>query len=296
MAPVFRGRRRRLRKNVTVLPEVSFMFNPVWNFVLYTAPGYANTRGMRKTSPSSEANWFGYQRVDPSRKAGLVRQVFENVAPSYDLMNDLMSLGIHRVWKRRLLNMVKPKSGEVILDVAGGTGDIAFLMHGRTPAAKITVCDINPAMLAVGKARAIDRGIFKNIKFVEGNAEKLPFKTGSQDVYTISFGLRNVTDIDAALREAKRVLKPGGRFFCLEFSQVAEPLRPAYDLYSFTLLPLLGKYVANDEASYQYLAESIRQFPKQEALAKRMSKAGFKQVKYTNFSGGICAVHQGVKA
>ncbi len=258
---------------------------------------------MRKTStkrpktPESarESEWFGYQKVEPAKKAGLVRQVFENVAPSYDLMNDLMSLGIHRLWKRRLLNIVKPKAGESILDVAGGTGDIAFLMHGRAPSAKITVCDINPAMLEVGRARAIDRGIIKSIRFTEGDAEQLPFKPNSMDVYTISFGLRNVTHIDKALKDAHRVLKPGGRFFCLEFSQVMEPLKPVYDLYSFTLLPLLGKYIANDEASYQYLAESIRQFPGQDDLAARMKKAGFKNVKYTNFSGGICAVHQGIK-
>lgn len=251
---------------------------------------------MRKTAPSREAGYFGYRKIDPAKKAGLVRQVFENVAPSYDLMNDLMSLGIHRLWKRRLVNMVKPKAGEVILDVAGGTGDIAFLMHREAPKASITVCDINPAMLKVGKARAVDRGIIKGVSFKEGNAEKLPFKSGSMDVYTISFGLRNVTHIDKALKDAHRVLKPGGRFFCLEFSQVAEPLKPLYDIYSFGVLPLLGKYVANDEASYQYLAESIRQFPKQDDLAARMKKAGFKNVKYTNFSGGICAVHQGVKA
>jgi len=211
-------------------------------------------------------------------------------------MNDLMSLGIHRIWKRRLVNMVKPKAGEAILDVAGGTGDIAFLMQGKAPTANITVCDINPAMLEVGKGRAIDRGLHKKIKFVEGNAEKLPFKPNSMDVYTISFGLRNVTHIDKALKDALRVLKPGGRFYCLEFSRVAEPLRPVYDVYSFALLPLLGKYVANDEESYQYLAESIRQFPKQDELAARMKKAGFRQVKYTNFTGGICAVHEGVKA
>lgn len=254
---------------------------------------------MRKTASkrlkTSEADWFGYQKVQPALKAGLVRQVFENVAPSYDLMNDLMSLGIHRLWKRRLVNIVKPKRGESIVDVAGGTGDISFLMHARAPGANITVCDINPAMLEVGRARAIDRGILRNLTFKEGDAEKLPFKPNSMDVYTISFGLRNVTHIDKALKDAHRVLKPGGRFFCLEFSHVIEPFKPAYDLYSFTLLPLLGRYVANDEASYQYLAESIRQFPAQDDLAARMKKAGFKNVKYTNFSGGICAVHQGIK-
>lgn len=257
--------------------------------------GKASARQPRKIS-GQEGEWFGFEKVDPAKKASRVRQVFENVAPSYDLMNDLMSLGIHRLWKRRLAAMVDPQPGEVILDVAGGTGDIAFLLRERAPRAKITVCDINPAMLAVGRDRAIDRGIIKGIDFIEGNAEALPIKPNSVDVYTIAFGLRNVTHIDKALKDAHRVLKPGGRFFILEFSQVARPLRPVYDVYSFAVLPLLGRYVANDEKSYRYLAESIRQFPPQDELADRMEKAGFSNVSYTNFSGGICAVHQGIKA
>ena len=268
---------------------------------LYTCLSCANTSDMntrpnKKAAPAKkEGEWFGYKRVKPSEKTGLVRQVFENVAPSYDLMNDLMSLGIHRLWKRRFVAMVNPQPGEDILDVAGGTGDIAFLMREKAPTAKITVCDINPAMLKVGKDRAVDRGYLKGLNFVEGNAEKLPFKDNVADIYTISFGLRNVTDIDAALRDAYRVLKPGGRFFCLEFSRVDEVLRPVYDIYSFGVLPLLGRYVAQDEAAYRYLAESIRQFPDQENLADRMEEAGFTKVRYSNLSSGICAVHEGIK-
>lgn len=243
-----------------------------------------------------EGNWFGYKPISPRAKQDRVKQVFESVAPSYDLMNDLMSLGIHRIWKRRFAALVAPRAGEVVLDVAGGTGDIAFLLRKAAPKAQITVCDINPAMLAVGQDRARNRGILKGLEFLEGNAEKLPVKSKSVDVYTIAFGLRNVTDIDAALRDAYRVLKPGGRFFCLEFSQVAAPLQPFYDLYSFALLPTLGRVIANDEESYRYLAESIRQFPPQAELAARMKKAGFKAVSFANFSGGIVAVHSGRKA
>jgi len=244
---------------------------------------------------TKEGQWFGYEQIDPRTKTARVRQVFESVAPSYDIMNDLMSLGIHRVWKKLLVNMVAPRNSDVILDVAGGTGDISFLMHDKAPKAKITVCDINPEMLKVGKARAVDRGIIKGLTFLEGNAEHLPVKANSVDIYTIAFGLRNVTDIDAALRDAARVLRPGGRFFCLEFSRVSKPLQPLYDLYSFAVLPALGKYVARDEAAYRYLAESIRQFPPQDELAVRMEKAGFVGVAYTNLTGGIVAVHTGRK-
>lgn len=247
----------------------------------------------RKKTTAREGHWFGYEKVDPRVKAARVGEVFKSVAPSYDLMNDLMSGGIHRLWKRRMVQAVAPRNVHTILDVAGGTGDIAFLMHKAAPRAKITVCDINPAMLEVGQRRAIDRGILSGVSFIEGNAEKLPVKSGSVDIYTIAFGLRNVTDIDAALREARRVLKPGGRFFCLEFSRVMKPLQPFYDLYSFAVLPALGKYVARDAAAYRYLAESIRQFPAQPELAQRMEKAGLTQVSWQDYSGGIVAIHQG---
>ncbi len=248
-----------------------------------------------KTPSGREAGFFGYRKVDPREKAKLVKDVFDSVAPSYDLMNDLMSAGVHRLWKQKFVSQLAPKAGEVILDVAGGTGDIAFLIHQRCPKAKVTLCDLNEAMLRVGRDRAIDRGQFKTFRYVVGNAEHVPVKSNSLDAYTISFGLRNVTDIDAALREASRVLKPGGRFFCLEFSRVIRPLRPLYDIYSFAVLPALGKYIARDEASYRYLAESIRQFPPQDELAARMEAAGLSQVRYTNLSGGIAAIHQGIK-
>jgi len=241
-------------------------------------------------------SWFGYRKVAGKEKTRLVGEVFRSVAPKYDLMNDLMSGGVHRLWKRHFVSAIKPRPGERLLDVAGGTGDIAFLLHKACPTASITLCDINESMLRVGRDRAIDRGFVKGIRFAVGNAEELPFKSKSMEAYTISFGLRNVTDIDAALREAKRVLKPGGRFFCLEFSRVIlPPLRPLYDLYSFKVLPFLGQKVAGDAESYQYLAESIRQFPAQDELAERLRAAGFGQVRYTNLSAGIAAIHQAVR-
>jgi demethylmenaquinone methyltransferase/2-methoxy-6-polyprenyl-1,4-benzoquinol methylase len=225
----------------------------------------------------------------------MVMEVFKSVAPRYDLMNDLMSLGIHRLWKRRFVAKLKVQPGERVLDLAGGTGDIAALIKARTPSAHVTLSDINPAMMKAGQARALDSGHVGADDYVLANAEKLPFKDKSFDVVTIAFGLRNVTQIDAALNEARRVLKPGGRFFCLEFSRVMKPLRPLYDVYSFAVLPRLGKYVANDEASYRYLAESIRQFPSQPDLAARMKKAGFDHVSWLDLSGGIAAIHEGHK-
>jgi demethylmenaquinone methyltransferase / 2-methoxy-6-polyprenyl-1,4-benzoquinol methylase len=210
-------------------------------------------------------------------------------------MTDLMSLGIHRLWKRRFVAKLHVKPHERVLDLAGGTGDIAALIKARTPMAHVTLSDINPAMMKAGQARALDSSSAGADDYVLANAEKLPFKDKQFDVVTIAFGLRNVTHIDKALKEAHRVLKPGGRFFCLEFSRVAKPLRPAYDLYSFAVLPRLGKYVANDEASYRYLAESIRQFPSQPDLAKRMEKARFTEVSWLDLSGGIAAIHSGYK-
>lgn len=243
---------------------------------------------------------FGFKPAQPDERTGLVRDVFESVAPRYDLMNDLMSLGIHRLWKRAFVRHIGPKARDHILDLAGGTGDIAFLMErarGAYQGPPITICDINPAMLEVGKARALDKGFHNAVQWVEGNAEALPFKDNSFDIITIAFGLRNVTRLGAALSEALRVLKPGGRFYCLEFSHMAAPLwQKIYDRYSFTLLPWLGDKVAGDRAAYQYLAESIRAFPKQEALCTLMRDAGFVGVCYRNFSLGIAALHEGVKA
>jgi demethylmenaquinone methyltransferase / 2-methoxy-6-polyprenyl-1,4-benzoquinol methylase len=237
---------------------------------------------------------FGYRRVKAEEKARLVRQVFDSVSPRYDLMNDLMSGGVHRLWKAELIDRLAPRPGQVLLDVAGGTGDIAQRFLARAGDAQAIVCDINESMLGQGRNRAIDAGRLAGISWVCGDAESLPVADGAVDAYTIAFGLRNVTDIAAALAEARRVLKPGGRFLCLEFSRVETPLlRQAYDLYSFTVLPLLGQVVAGDRSAYQYLVESIRQFPPQAELAQMMEAAGLEQVSFRNLTGGIAALHSG---
>jgi demethylmenaquinone methyltransferase/2-methoxy-6-polyprenyl-1,4-benzoquinol methylase len=238
---------------------------------------------------------FGYREVPAAEKAGLVRRVFESVAERYDLMNDLMSGGVHRLWKSTLVDVAHPRPGERFLDMAGGTGDIAFRLYRRQAASPdITVCDVNAAMLAVGRDRAVDRGILRGLAWLAGDAEDLPFPDRSFDGYTIAFGLRNVTDIDKALRQAWRVLKPGGRFLCLEFSKVTSaPLGRLYDAYSERALPLLGRVVAGDAESYRYLHESIRRFPTQRELAKRMSGAGFANVTWRNLSMGVVALHSG---
>jgi demethylmenaquinone methyltransferase/2-methoxy-6-polyprenyl-1,4-benzoquinol methylase len=249
------------------------------------------------TSKNKEAEWFGYRKVDAGAKHRLVERVFDNVAGRYDLMNDLMSGGIHRIWKHKFVSLMHPRASKVLLDVAGGTGDIAFRYRARAGEdAKITVCDINKEMLKVGRSRAIDRGYLGGIDWVEGNAEDLPFGDDAYDLYSIAFGLRNVPKIDDALEEAFRVLKPGGQFFCLEFSHVRnDALRKLYDEYSFRVIPKIGEVVAQDRDSYQYLVESIRQFPKQAELAKRMEKAGFEKVRVIDLSGGIAAIHVGLK-
>jgi len=246
--------------------------------------------------PSSDSTAdFGFRRVPEREKSGLVRGVFDAVAPKYDLMNDLMSAGIHRLWKAAMIDLIAPRPGQRVIDVAGGTGDIAFRMIERIGAATpVTVCDINAEMLAVGRNRAIDRGLLKGVVWNCGDAEALPFPDHSFDIYTIAFGLRNVTHIDKALSEARRVLKPGGRYVCLEFSHVTVPgFDKIYDTYSFSILPWLGQMVAGDRAAYQYLAESIRKFPHQENLCDLMRAAGFGQVTYRNLSGGIAALHSG---
>lgn len=253
---------------------------------------------MKKQSASNpEQQWFGYQKAAGAEdKTARVRGVFESVAGNYDVMNDLMSFGLHRLWKRVFVRQVAPKAGETILDIAGGTGDIAFLMHRAAPTADITIADINPAMLKVGQARAIDKGMMNVFTWREANAESLPFADRSFDVVTIAFGLRNVAKIDDALAEFARVLKPGGRFLCLEFAPVDAPvLRDMYETYSFTLLPLIGQVVAGDRDAYQYLAESIRQFPRPAALAKRIAAAGFTAVTHTPLTGGIVNVHEGMR-
>jgi len=239
---------------------------------------------------------FGFRTVAKEDKAQMVRGVFNSVASSYDIMNDLMSAGVHRLWKNQMVDWLNPQPDWNVLDVGGGTGDIAFRIQDkiakRGGASHITVCDINHEMLKVGRGRAIDAHRLEGLSWVCGNAETVPIPDQSLDAYTIAFCIRNVTDIPAALADAKRVLKPGGRFMCLEFSQVVMPvLDKIYDLYSFKLLPEIGAFVAKDRDSYQYLAESIRKFPPQETFAQMIRDAGFDQVKYRNLTGGIAAIH-----
>ncbi len=252
------------------------------------------TQDAKSDTPEGDSASFGYRQVPRAEKATLVRQVFDSVARRYDVMNDLMSLGIHRLWKATLVDMVLPRSGQALLDVAGGTGDVAFRLAARAPGAAVTVCDINAEMVTVGRDRGIDGGKVGGIEWTVGDAEHLPFADASFDAYTIAFGLRNVTDIDAALAEARRVLKPGGKFFCLEFSRVTLPLlAKIYDSYSFTVLPALGGMIAGDRESYRYLAESIRRFPPQDELVTRMEAAGLQRARYRNLSAGIVAIHSG---
>lgn len=236
---------------------------------------------------------FGYRTVRREEKAGLVRQVFDSVAPKYDLMNDLMSLGIHRAWKQIFVTDLRPRAADTLLDLAGGTGDISFgwLRKGGGP---VVMTDINEAMLSVGRDRATERSLLGRVEFAVADAEKLPFPDRCVDRVSIAFGLRNCTDKQAVLTEARRVLRPGGRFLCLEFSRVTvAALTPLYDTWSFRVLPRLGRLVAGDRESYQYLAESIRTFPKQEVLAQMMREAGFSRVSVRNLSGGIAAIHAG---
>jgi len=244
-----------------------------------------------KSTPENATTHFGFQEVAESEKENLVRDVFNSVASKYDLMNDLMSLGVHRVWKNTMLDMLRPQAGMNLVDVGGGTGDIAFRFLNRG-GDSVSVVDINDDMLNQGRKRAIDLGRLDGISWINGDAEKLPLLDSSADAYTTAFCIRNVTHINRALEEARRVLKPGGRFMCLEFSHVILPvLEQAYDLYSFKVLPWLGEMVANDRASYQYLAESIRQFPDQDQFASMIKEAGLEQASYHNLSGGIAAIH-----
>jgi len=241
---------------------------------------------------------FGYREVSPGEKQGLVNEVFHNVAKRYDLMNDLMSGGLHRVWKNLMIETLNPPRGQApfrMLDVAGGTGDISFrAAKVAGPHFHSTVCDINTDMLSVGRERAQAQGLEDRVDFIEGNAEALAFTDTSFDAYTIAFGIRNVPQIPLALREAYRVLKPGSRFLCLEFSAVTMPgLDTIYDLFSFNVIPQIGKAVTGDAESYRYLVESIRQFPKPETFAEMIREAGFSRVTHEIFSGGIVALHSG---
>ncbi|RVE67895.1 hypothetical protein OJAV_G00086170 [Oryzias javanicus] len=272
---------------------------------------------------------FGFETVSATEKASKVYKVFENVAQKYDVMNDAMSLGIHRLWKDALLHVMHPQPGARLLDVAGGTGDIAFRFLeyvrsqqerqqrravslqqtpswrdvsdrypdvGGAPESSVVVCDINKEMLKVGRQRADSRGVTTGLSWVVGDAEELPFNDDQFDLYTIAFGIRNVTHIDQALKEALRVLKPGGRFLCLEFSKVTNPvLERLYDVYSFQVIPVLGEVIAGDWKSYQYLVESIRKFPDQEEFKGLMEDSGFFCVQYFNLTGGVVALHSGFK-
>ncbi|WP_425256238.1 bifunctional demethylmenaquinone methyltransferase/2-methoxy-6-polyprenyl-1,4-benzoquinol methylase UbiE [Microbaculum marinisediminis] len=240
---------------------------------------------------------FGFESVREDEKQGKVDAVFDRVARRYDLMNDMMSGGLHRLWKDAMIAWLNPPRGGAgwsVLDVAGGTGDIAFRIAEAAPAAEITVLDINPNMLDVGAARAEKRGLADRLTFVEGNAEDTGLPASSFDAYTIAFGIRNVTHIDLALKEAYRVLKPGGRFLCLEFSQVEMPmLDKIYDLYSFNAIPAMGRIVAGDADSYRYLVESIRRFPDRETFADMIREVGFERVQWRALSGGITVLHSG---
>ncbi len=243
---------------------------------------------------------FGFRTVREEERQGLVNDVFSKVAERYDLMNDLMSGGLHRLWKSDFVSMLNPPKGASafrLLDVAGGTGDIAMRTLGAGgPNTSAVICDISPEMLDVGRRRVADAGLSDRITLIEGNAETLPFDDKSFDAYTISFGIRNVTHIDVALNEAFRVLKTGGHFLCLEFSEVQVPiLDRIYDFHSFEVIPRLGKLTAGDAQPYQYLVESIRKFPKQEAFAQMIRDAGFQNVSYRNLTGGVAAIHSGWK-
>ena len=239
---------------------------------------------------------FGYQTVSEAAKAGMVHGVFSRVANRYDIMNDLMSGGVHRLWKDAMMDWLAPRPGQSLLDVAGGTGDIAFRFLKRAPGATATVLDLTTPMLDEGRKRADAANLADRLDWITGDAMALPFPDRSFDVYTISFGIRNVTRIGDALAEAYRVLKPGGRLMVLEFSRIPNDLlQKAYDLYSFNVIPVMGQVVAHDRASYQYLVESIRKFPDQESFAGMVRDAGFGQVAYRNLTMGVAALHSGWK-
>ncbi len=252
---------------------------------------------MDKHEPTDDTTHFGFQRVPVTEKARKVAGVFDSVASKYDVMNDVMSFGIHRLWKRFAIDMSNVRAGQHVLDLASGTGDLAAQFARKVGAAGYVVSsDINANMLNTGRARLVDQGVVGNVRYVQANAECLPFPDNHFDCVTIAFGLRNVTDKDAALRSMCRVLRPGGRLLVLEFSSPVVPgLKSVYDTYSFKLLPLMGKMIAGDAESYRYLAESIRMHPDQESLKGMMQRAGFERCEYFNLAGGIVALHRGYK-
>ncbi|MGB3246980.1 MAG: bifunctional demethylmenaquinone methyltransferase/2-methoxy-6-polyprenyl-1,4-benzoquinol methylase UbiE [Sulfitobacter sp.] len=239
---------------------------------------------------------FGAQTVREEEKAGMVRSLFSDVANKYDVMNDVMSMGIHRVWKEAMMDWLAPRAGQKLLDVAGGTGDVAFKFLKRAGHGHATVCDLTEGMLVEGRKRAEAAQMVDSLEWVVGDAMALPFESNTFDVYTISFGIRNVTRPQEALNEAYRVLRPGGRLMVLEFSQLPNPMmQKAYDLYSFNVIPRMGKVIANDRDSYQYLVESIRNFPDQETFLGMVRDAGFGNAKFRNLTMGIAALHSGWK-
>jgi demethylmenaquinone methyltransferase/2-methoxy-6-polyprenyl-1,4-benzoquinol methylase len=249
------------------------------------------------TNNTDNTTHFGYKDVPTEEKQAMVADVFHSVAAKYDVMNDLMSFGVHRLWKRFTIDMSGVRPGNKVLDLAGGTGDLTKKFSKIVgPAGKVVLADINSSMLEVGRERLTNEGYVGNIEYVQANAQYLPFEDNTFDIITIAFGLRNVTDKDEALRSMFRVLKPGGRLLVLEFSHTNNPLlQKAYDLYSFTALPFMGKLVTNDAESYKYLAESIRMHPDQETLKGMMESAGFNRVSYHNMTGGMVALHRGIK-
>jgi len=239
---------------------------------------------------------FGFREVDKDEKAPLVKGVFDNVASKYDIMNDVMSMGTHRLWKDKFIRVLSPRDNSRLLDVAGGTGDIAFRFLKNTQNGSVTIADINHNMLREGYKNSIDKNIKGDISWVCADAQYMPIPDNEYDYYTIAFGIRNVTDINAALAEAYRVLKPGGRFLCLEFSKVDNAiLQKFYDFYSFSVIPKMGEIIASDSGSYQYLVESIRKFPNQETFRQMIENNGFVNVRYINLSGGVVAIHSGWK-
>ncbi|MEM5476683.1 bifunctional demethylmenaquinone methyltransferase/2-methoxy-6-polyprenyl-1,4-benzoquinol methylase UbiE [Pacificibacter sp. AS14] len=251
----------------------------------------------RTSGPTSDkTTHFGFKDVAEDQKAGMVHEVFTNVASKYDVMNDVMSMGIHRIWKDAMMDWLAPRAHQHLLDVAGGTGDVSFRFLKRAPGATSVVLDMTESMLIEGRKRAEAEQMAENLSWVTGDAMALPFEDNQFDVYTISFGIRNVTRVNEALSEAYRVLKPGGRLMVLEFSQLPNAaMQKAYDLYSFNVIPKMGKLIANDADSYQYLVESIRQFPNQETFLQMIRDAGFANASYRNLSLGIAALHTGWK-
>ncbi len=251
----------------------------------------------RKERDAEPTTHFGYKNVPESEKAQKVAEVFHSVAAKYDLMNDLMSGGVHRLWKRFTIELSGARQGNRVLDIAGGTGDLTRQFSRIVgPTGEVVLADINASMLKVGRDKLLDKGVAGNVSFVQADAEKLPFPDNYFDVVTIAFGLRNVTHKEDAIASMLRVLKPGGRLLVLEFSKPTNPLfSKAYDAYSFSLLPMMGKLITNDSESYRYLAESIRMHPDQETLKSMMETAGFERVSYHNMTGGIVALHRGIK-